>query len=93
VIIVWTPEAERDRDYIWEYLAARNPEAALNMDELFSHAVQRLSLFPEYGKVGRIPGTREIFPHKSYRLVYEIMDNVLWILAIAHTSRQWPPVE
>ena len=41
-----------------------------------------------------IPGTREWIPHASYRLVYEVDEDhgAVWILALVHTARQWPPV-
>jgi hypothetical protein len=44
------------------------------------------------GKTGIIPGTRELIPHESYRLVYEIEQETVWILAIVHTARMWPPM-
>ena len=43
------------------------------------------------GRAGKVSGTREIFPHESYRLIYEIEDDTVWILTLVHTSRQWPP--
>ncbi len=56
--IVWTPEAEQDRSAIWEYIAARNPDAAARMDQLFSDAVAQLGDFPLLGRAGEIVGTR-----------------------------------
>ena len=44
------------------------------------------------GQSGKIPGTRELIPHESYRLVYEIDGETVWILTLVHTARQWPPV-
>ena len=41
------------------------------MDTLFSKAAERLAAHPELGKAGLIAGTRELFPHENYRLVYE----------------------
>ena len=32
------------------------------------------------GKPGKIPGTRELIPHESYRLVYQIDGETVWIL-------------
>lgn len=89
--IVWTPEAEQDRAAIWEYLADRDPAAALRIDQLFSDAVAQLADFPMLGHVGEIAGTRELTPHRSYRLVYEVTGDTLWILVLIHTARQWPP--
>jgi len=45
------------------------------------------------GKVGTVPGTREWIAHASYRLVYEVDEDhgAVWILALVHTARQWPP--
>ena len=92
MIVVWTPEAELDRSSIWDYIAADNPGAAVRMDDRFSNAAIRLAAHPKMGKAGKIPGTRELIPHENYRLVYEIDGNTVWVLALVHTSRQWPPV-
>jgi toxin ParE1/3/4 len=91
VRVVWTPEAQQDRNDVWSYIAADNPRAAARMDELFSEAAARLASFPQLGKAGRIAGTRELIPHESYRLVYEIEGDTIWVLALVHTARQWPP--
>ena len=87
----WTPEAERDRDDVWEYIARDNPLAAIATDELFSEAVAKLVEYPLLGRTGQISGTRELIPHESYRIVYEVNDETVWILALLSTSRQWPP--
>lgn len=88
--VIWTPQASRDRVDIWDYIVNNNPQAAVRMDALFSDAVARLADHPELGQVGIVPGTRELIPHESYRLVYEISGDAVWILALVHASRQWP---
>ena len=88
----WTPEAEQDRREVWDYSVADNPRAAARMDELLGIAAGRLADFPHLGRIGKIPGTRELIPHESYRLVYEIDGETVWVLALVHTARQWPPV-
>lgn len=90
--VIWTPEAQQDRTDIWDYITGDNPRAAARMDELFSAAAARLADHPTLGKPGRISGTRELIPHESYRLVYEIDGKTAWILALVHTARQWPLV-
>lgn len=62
----WTPEAEDDRAQIFDYIAADSPRAAVKMDEIFSKSAARLADHPKLGRIGRIPGTREVIPHKSY---------------------------
>lgn len=91
--VIWTPEAVDDRLVIWDYIATDNPQAAARMDELFSEATAKLADFPMRGRPGLIPGTRELFPHESYRLVYEIEGDTVWILTLIHTARRWPPVD
>ena len=63
------------------------------MDELFSEAAARLAEHPKLGKQGEIPGTRELIPHESYRLVYEIKRETVWVLVLVHTAKRWPPVQ
>ena len=91
--VLWTPEANQDRLDIQDYIAADSPRAAVDMDELFLSCAAQLGAFPMLGRPGRIPGTRELVPHASYRLIYELAeaDDTVWILALVHTARQWPP--
>lgn len=51
----------------------------------------QLTLQPE-GRAGKIAGTRELIPHESYRLVYEVEGEIIWVLALVHTARMWPPI-
>ena len=88
--VIWTPEAISDRLDIWDYIAQDNPIAASQIDDLFSSAAFRLATHPRLGHHGKILGTLELIPHENYRLVYEINDQIVWILALVHTSRQWP---
>lgn len=89
--VIWTKEAAQDRADIWDYLQTLNPKAAIEMDTRFSDAVLRLAHHPDSGPAGIISGTRELIPHQSYRIVYEQWADSIWILAVVHTSRQWPP--
>ena len=45
--VIWTPEAEKDRADVWDYIAADNPHAAARMDELFSEASPKLGKIPQ----------------------------------------------
>lgn len=91
--IAWTIGAERDREHIFDHIAADNPRAALRMDERFSAAAAGLEGWPGKGQPGRVPGTRELLVHERYFLIYETNDAAqeINILAVLHTSRQWPP--
>jgi len=90
VIVLWAREAEQDRADIMDYIATDNPSAAIRMDQLFGEAASRLTDHPHMGKPGHIPDTRELIPHPSYRLVYTINQDTIWVLALVHTARLWP---
>ena len=90
--VVWTATARRDRLDIMDYIAADSPRAAARMDELFSEAARSLAEFPQRGRSGLVAGTRELFPHETYRLVYEFDGDTVWILTLVHVARQWPPL-
>jgi addiction module RelE/StbE family toxin len=87
----WTAEGSIDRATIRRYIAEDNPEAALRMDELLGKAAAQRTDFPHLGQPGKLPGTRELIPHRSYRLVYEIRGDEVLIMGVIHTSRLWPP--
>lgn len=89
----WTPQAEADRLAIWTYLAERDPTAALDLDQRFGDAAASLADFPLSGHAGEVPGTRELTPHRRYRLVYEVAGDTVWILVLIHAARLWPPLE
>ncbi len=89
--VVWLPGAEQDRFDILTTIALENPAAARRMNARFDHAATSLKMFPNRGRPGLIPGTREIFPHPSYRLVYVVENRDVYILALAHAAMQWPP--
>jgi plasmid stabilization system protein ParE len=60
VKVQWTPEARQDRADIWDYLFARDENAAARIDGLFSEAAAQLSEFPMLGHEGEVAGTREL---------------------------------
>jgi len=89
--VFWTSAAEQDRADILDFIGRDKPLAAIGMDERFGDAAGRLSAHPLLGRAGRVAGTRELVVHESYRLVYEVHDDAVWILALVHTARRWPP--
>lgn len=86
----WTDPAIADRMAIYDYLASKNPIAAAEIDALISAAASQLSRNPSSGKVGRVSGTREWVIHHFYLLIYEVKNDLLIILAVVLSHRQWP---
>ena len=91
----WTASARQDRLAIFEYVCNEAPMAAVELDQRFSDAAAALARFPMMGRAGSVPGTRELIPHENYRLVYDVdVDaQTIWILALVHVARLWPPAE
>ena len=52
--------------------------------------VSRLVAFPQSGRIGRVPETRELkIPETPFVVVYRLARNEIHILAILHSSRKW----
>lgn len=88
----WSPEAFEARVAIFDRIATDSVNAAVDMDEAFSAAAENLAVFPNLGKPGEVPGTRDLVIHENYRLVYEVHDQVVWIVAVVHSRMCWPPL-
>lgn len=89
--LVWTRPAREDRKVIREYIAADNPSAALDLDELLSEKAARLVDHPSHGRPGRLQGTRELVAHRNYILIYDVAGDLVRVLRVLHAARQWPP--
>jgi toxin ParE1/3/4 len=89
--LVWSPFALADRDGIFSYIEADNPNAATEIDERIAFAVRRLIRFPESGRPGRVEGTRElVVPRTPYIAVYAVTADKVRILRVLHGARMWP---
>jgi addiction module RelE/StbE family toxin len=88
--VIWASSAEQDRAEILEFIGLDNPIAAITMDELFAEVSSRLKEHPLLGKPSRISETRELIAHANYRMIYEVHDDGVIILALVHTARLWP---
>jgi len=89
--LVWTRSARQDRRKVYEFIEKDSIRAACKMDSVFVEKAAILTRFPEIGRPGRVPGTRELLAHRHYFLIYRIRGTTVQILRLLHTSRQWPP--
>jgi toxin ParE1/3/4 len=93
VKLVWTRLARQDRNTIREYIAADNPRAAIDLDELLSMKAAYLVEHPGLGRLGRVPGTRELVAHRNYILIYDVVGDHIRMLRVLHAARMWPTVK
>ena len=86
--LVFAEPAERDLADIIDYIASDNPSAAEKFYRSVVGATRRLIDFPEMGRIGRLPDTRELsLPSLPYLIVYQVTVNAVTILAVFHTAR------
>lgn len=87
--VVWRAGARDDRRRIFGYLAERNPAAAARLIEALILAADGLGSFPDRGRPGQAPGTRELATVYPYLLVYEVdrVAGVVRILRVWHGAQ------
>jgi toxin ParE1/3/4 len=89
--IIWRASALNDLEAVREFTAQDNPLAAARVPTAIRDAVDRLGRHPSLGRAGRVDGTRElIIANAPYIVAYRVVENQIRILAVIHTSRQWP---
>ena len=88
----WTTNARLDLREIITRIGSDDLSAARRMSSRFRSVARLLVHSPFSGKPGAVSGTREFVVHRSYRLVYEVDGELVRILALVHTARQWPPL-
>lgn len=81
-----------DRERIFDFIADDSPWSALDMDEKLAAVVVQLTQFPESGRLGRLPRTRELVVQGTpYIVVYTLRGDLIFLLRVIHGAQQWPP--
>ena len=89
--IRWTKRAIRSLASIHEYISKDSTAAAARVAAAVVNATDQLEQFPQSGRPGRVKRTRElIVPGLPYIIPYRVVDDVVVILSVIHTSRKWP---
>jgi toxin ParE1/3/4 len=88
-VVKWTVPARNDLKAIYEYIALDSKFYAKNTIRNIVQRVSKLSAVPAIGRV--VPeineiSIREIFIY-SYRIIYQILPEGLFILAVVHGHR------
>lgn len=87
--LVWTPDAISSLRAVRGYIDRENSVAAEKVANEIEHAVANLEAFPRSGRLGLVPGTRElIIAGLPYLVIYRVTDAAIEILWVAHTSQQ-----
>ena len=89
--LVFAEPAERDLEDILTWIARENPAAARKVFDEIVATTQRLTVFPDLGRAGRLPDTREC-PVRSlpFVITYQRTDATITVLAVFHGARNLP---
>ena len=68
--IEWLPAAQESRFDQFSYVAHRDPIAARRLGDLIDASLLRLADYPNPGRPGRVPGTRELVIGNTPFLIY-----------------------
>ncbi|MGE4244107.1 type II toxin-antitoxin system RelE/ParE family toxin [Ramlibacter sp.] len=90
--VKWLREALRNLDHEAAYIAEDDRAAASLVVGRVMDAVAMLETQPGAGRLGRLPGTRELVVPKTRCLVpYRVRGEIVEILRVFHASRRPPP--
>ncbi len=86
--LVFSDAAKSDLNAIFDYIAAENQAAAALVLQAVMAATAQLQEFPQSGRAGRVPETRElVMGNLPYILVYGVMQDAVVIFAVFHGAR------
>jgi toxin ParE1/3/4 len=87
----WLRRALRNLDEEGEYIARDNSDAAARTVLRIATAVEHLTSHPASGRIGRVPGTRElIITGTPYIVPCRVRGDAVEILRVFHAARKWP---
>lgn len=92
--VAWSDRARQDLDEIFRFILDDDPRAAPRIRHAIAAGVDRLARFPGIGRPGRMPDTRElVVAGTPYVVLYERRDETLYVPAVLHGARRWPPAD
>ena len=90
--IIWSTKSEKQLDQIYDYIAQDSPFYAnstildiINRAEKVVTQPLQGRIVPEYKK----DSIREVFVH-PYRIMYEVREEVIFVLTVVHEARIAP---
>lgn len=89
--LTWSALAIADRMAIFDFIVQENPAAAIRIDTKIEAGIRQLLQFPESGRTGRVPGTRElVITGTPYIAAYSVLSDRIRVLRVLHGAQVWP---
>jgi toxin ParE1/3/4 len=87
----WTAGASDDLERITDYLFEETPQHAPLIIRSLYNAISALKSFPNRGRPGKKPETRELVIRSlPYIVVYCVSGDVVYVARILHGAQKWP---
>jgi toxin ParE1/3/4 len=87
----FTTNAKRDLDEIFDYLSARDLNAAKSVINAIGHSAGILVNHPLSARQTDMVGIRvKKVPRFPYLIFFSVSENFLFVIRISHSSQQWP---
>lgn len=86
--VYWRPQAINDLVRIGRHIAIDSAVNAAHVVAQLQAKTAALAAYPNIGRIGRIPGTRELVVHTHYIVIYRTSGPTVEIIRVKHTARQ-----
>ncbi len=86
----WEVEARRQYRDSLTYIAVQDPAAAAALAIEIARKLDLLPQFPELGRKGRVPRSRELVVHPNYLIIYAVRRNTIDLIRFLHARQQYP---
>ena len=91
MLVRWTTGAAEDLARITDYLFDETPQHAARIIRSLYSAISALRSFPNRGRPGKKPETRELVVRSlPYIVVYQISGDIVYVARILHGAQKWP---
>jgi toxin ParE1/3/4 len=91
-VIDWLTEARIEFKHHIAFIHQYDRRAAMRIHADIMRRVTLLNRFPQLGRIGRQPATRElVIIGTPYLVIYAISGDLIQILHVIHGAQQWPP--
>ncbi|MDE1149094.1 MAG: type II toxin-antitoxin system RelE/ParE family toxin [Azospirillaceae bacterium] len=86
--VLWSDDALSDIEVHVAYIDQFNPEAANRLARALLAAGHSLAMFPQRGRPGLEPDTRELTVAWPYVIVYRVRDDMVEIARVWHGAQE-----
>ena len=88
--IKWTKRAPKNLETILAHIGLDDFSAAQRFLATTLEQVESLQSFPNLGRTGVVPATRELVIHENYIVFYRARKSSIEILRVLHAKREYP---